>query len=52
VTEKAVREYLAQLGRKGAKATNQKLSKQQRVESARKAARARWAKKKKEKENS
>jgi hypothetical protein len=36
--------YLAKLGRKGGKATANKLTAEQRRESARKAARARWAK--------
>jgi hypothetical protein len=44
-----VREYLSQLGRKGAAATNSKLTRKQRKESARKAAQARWSKVKKAK---
>ncbi len=36
--------YLADLGRKGGKATAKKLSPEERRESARKAAQARWAK--------
>jgi hypothetical protein len=41
---KEVKKYLAKLGRKGAKATNSKLSPKQRSESARRAALARWHK--------
>jgi hypothetical protein len=43
VTEEAVREYLSQLGKKGAAATNQKLTAAQRSKSAIRAAKARWA---------
>jgi hypothetical protein len=39
--------YLAKLGAKGGKATGQRMTKQQRVERARKAGKARWAKAKK-----
>jgi hypothetical protein len=39
---KEVKKYLAKLGRKGAKATNKKLSPKQRSENAKKAAQARW----------
>jgi len=39
-------QYLAELGRKGAKATAKKLTPEQRKESARKAAQARWNKQK------
>ena len=42
MAEDAVKDYLAKLGRKGAKATNSKLTKEQRQDSARKAAKARW----------
>jgi hypothetical protein len=38
-----------QLGRKGGKATAQKLTLEERIESARRAAQARWAKQKNEK---
>ena len=38
-----------QLGRKGGKATAQKLTLEERIESARRAAQARWAKQKDEK---
>jgi hypothetical protein len=38
-----------ELGRKGGKATAQKLTLEERIESARRAAQARWAKKKSEK---
>lgn len=44
MTDKAVREYLSKLGRRGAAATNSKLTKKERQESARRAAQARWAK--------
>jgi hypothetical protein len=40
-----VRKYLSRLGRKGAKATNAKLSPEQRSANARQAASARWSKK-------
>jgi hypothetical protein len=40
----ALSKHLAKLGRKGGKATAKKLTAQQRKESARKAAKARWAK--------
>jgi hypothetical protein len=40
---------VAEAGRKGAKATNSKLTKEQRKESASRAARARWDKQKKDK---
>lgn len=44
-----IRDYLSQLGRKGAQATNAKLTPAQRKKSAKRAAAARWAKQKKEK---
>jgi hypothetical protein len=47
VTRKEIRDYFAKFGRKGGKATAAKLSPEQRKASARKAAQARWAKKKK-----
>jgi hypothetical protein len=40
-------EYLRKLGRKGGKATAKRLTPEQRKESAKKAAQARWAKHKK-----
>jgi hypothetical protein len=43
VSGKEVRDYLRKIGRKGAEATNQKLTQEQRSESARRAAQARWA---------
>jgi hypothetical protein len=39
--------YLSELGRKGGKATAKKLTAEERKESARKAAQARWAKREK-----
>jgi hypothetical protein len=42
------KEYLRQIGRRGAAATNKKLTPEQRTESARKAAHARWEKEKAE----
>jgi hypothetical protein len=39
-----IRDYLSQLGKKGGAARAKKLSLQQRIESARKAANARWKK--------
>lgn len=42
-----IKDYLSKLGRKGAKATNSKLTAEQRKKSARRAAKARWAKVKK-----
>jgi hypothetical protein len=47
VSAKDVREYLRKIGRKVAQVTNQKLTKEQRSESARRASQARWAKSKK-----
>jgi hypothetical protein len=48
MAEQAVKEYLARIGRKGGlkggKARAMKLSAQRRLEIARKAAKARWAK--------
>ena len=46
-----VKEYLAKLGRRGGKATAAKLTPEQRKASARKAAQARWATKKKDVDN-
>jgi hypothetical protein len=46
MSEKELRQYLRKIGRRGAKATNGKLTAEQRTESARRAARARWARKK------
>jgi hypothetical protein len=51
VTRKEIRDYFAKFGRKGGKATAAKLSPEQRKASARKAAQARWAKKKKDVDN-
>jgi hypothetical protein len=45
---KEAREYFAKFGRKGAKQRLQKMTPEQRKEVAQKAAKARWAKKKKE----
>lgn len=39
-----IRKYLSEIGKKGAAATNSKLTAAQRKDSARKAAEARWAK--------
>jgi hypothetical protein len=44
VTKNELSEYLRKLGSKGGKATAKKLTPEQRKESARKAAQARWAK--------
>lgn len=44
-----ISEYLSKLGKRGAAKTNSQLTAKQRRESAQKAARARWAKVKKEK---
>jgi hypothetical protein len=41
-----IREYLSKLGKRGAKVTNEKLTVEERIESARRAAQARWAKQK------
>jgi hypothetical protein len=46
-TKREIREYFAKFGRKGGKATAQKLSVEERIESARHAAQARWSKQKK-----
>jgi hypothetical protein len=51
MSTKELREYLRKIGRRGAKATNSKLTVEERIESARRAAQARWAKQKKEKES-
>jgi hypothetical protein len=48
VTDEAVREYLSKLGRRGADATNNQLTPAQRKRKAKKAARARWGKVKKD----
>jgi hypothetical protein len=50
-TNDDVREYLSKLGRKGAKAANRARTPEQRKEVARRAAQARWAKAKKNKED-
>jgi len=47
MSTKEIRDYLRKIGRKGAQVTNRKLTPQQRTESARRAAQARWAKAKK-----
>jgi hypothetical protein len=47
-----VRDYLAKIGRRGAEATNKKLTPKQRKESARHAAQVRWAKQKDRKHQS
>ena len=49
MNERAISEYLSKLGKRGAAKTNSQLTAKQRKESAQKAARARWAKVKKEK---
>ena len=46
MTKKEIREYFAKFSRKGGQATAKKLTPEQRKASARKAAQARWAKKK------
>jgi hypothetical protein len=46
VTKQEIRDYFAKFGKKGGQATAKKLSPAQRTASARKAARARWAKEK------
>jgi hypothetical protein len=46
VTEQAIRDYLSQLGKKGAEAANKNMTAAQRKKRARRAAQARWAKKK------
>lgn len=48
-TSKEIREYFAKFGRKGGQIAARKMTAQQRQESARRAAQARWAKQKKEK---
>jgi hypothetical protein len=47
VTKREIREYFAKFGKKGGKATAKNLTPEQRKASARKAAKARWAKAKK-----
>ena len=46
MTQKEIREYFAKFGRKGGQATARNLTPEERKASARKAAQARWAKKK------
>jgi hypothetical protein len=46
-----VREYLSKLGKRGAKVTNSQLTVEERIESARRAAQARWAKQKQPKQS-
>ena len=48
-TRKEISEYFAKFGKKGGKATAQKLTPEQRKASAQKAAKARWAKAKERK---
>lgn len=48
-TEKEIREHFAKFGRQGGKASAKKLTAEERKESARRAAQARWAKHKKKK---
>jgi len=48
ITKAEIREYFAKFGRKGGKAAAKKLSPEQRKDSARRAAQARWAKTKKQ----
>ena len=50
MTRKEIREYFAKFGRKGGQATARKLTPEQRKASARKAALARWAKKREARE--
>jgi hypothetical protein len=50
MAEDAVREYLSKLGKRGAEATNSKLTPAQRKKAARKAAKARWSKNKEKKQ--
>ena len=47
MTHLTLRQHLSKLGKKGAAATNKKLTAEERKEAARKAAKARWAKTKK-----
>jgi hypothetical protein len=46
MSEKEIREYMSQMGRKGGKRRLATMTKQQRIDSARAAAKARWAKQK------
>ena len=46
MTDQAVRDYLSKLGKKGAASLNSSLTPAQRKRSAKKAAEARWGKKK------
>jgi hypothetical protein len=46
--EQAVKDYFARISKMGGRARAKKLSKKERVESARVAAQARWAKQKKD----
>ena len=47
MADSSIREYLSKLGKKGAEATNAKLTPEQRSKAAKKAAKARWGKKRK-----
>jgi hypothetical protein len=51
MSKKAIRDYLSGLGRKGAKATNAKLTAAERSENARSAALAMWKKRRGKTEN-
>jgi len=46
VNKKEIRDYFAKFGKRGGHATAKKMTPEQRKESARKAAQARWAKEK------
>jgi len=46
LSKKELRDYFAKFGKKGGKTRAQKMTAEQRKESARKAAQARWTKKK------
>ena len=48
----SVKEYLARIGRKGGKASRRRLTVEERIDAARHAAQARWAKQKKQIESS
>jgi hypothetical protein len=49
VSKQEIRDYFAKFGRKGGKATAERMTPEERVEKMRRAAQARWSKQKKAK---
>jgi len=48
-TKQEIRDYFAKFGRKGGKATAEKMTPEERIEKMRRAAQARWSKQKNQK---